>query len=261
MIRNLKALGLALVAMMAFGAVMASGASAQNGQLTPVELIQTETEGGETHIHAGKTLEEPFTLTGEEVGAASENRLTAFGSRVQCPGSTYTGHKYEVTPHELIPYGAETVTITPHYVNCTATALGFPATVTMNGCDYGLHLEGTTGGETTYGVLATLECPNGGPQVHIYKLGTEHKEENLKCTLTIDPNEEGYKGLHATDETNGHVRLNGTVGGIKVTQHEGPAGGCLPGGTTTEAGALDMNVTVDADNEFEETIGIGISHE
>lgn len=241
MIRNLKVLGLALLAVFAFAAVGASAASAQNGEVFSSEASE-------------------FTLTGVETGVGT-NRLTAFGGRVECPGSTYTGHKYNETPHKLIPTGASSVTITPKYVNCVATALKFPATVTMNGCDYAFHLEGTKeGAADTYGILATLVCPGIGPQVHIYKIGAEHTEANLKCTITVDPNVAGYKGLHATDTTNGHIDITGEVTGLKVTQHEGPAKGCLSAVTTDENGKLDVDITVDADNSLGTTIGVGIKH-
>lgn len=66
--RNLKALGLAAVAVLAFSAVAASAASAQQGKLT--------SDG-------------PVTLTGEDTGV---NFFKAFGSEVRCPDSKYTGH-------------------------------------------------------------------------------------------------------------------------------------------------------------------------
>jgi len=256
MIRNLKALGLALVALFALAALGASTASAANGQLHAFKTTNT------------KEAVSPFTLTGTETGSAT-NRLTAFKSFVECPGSTYTGHAVlthaETTAgkkHQLLTTNAETVTITPHYATaCYSTALKFPTTVTMNGCDYVFHLQETTGVGDTYGILATLECPTGKtPEVEVYKIGSTHESANLKCTITVDPNAEGYKGLHATDTTNDHIDISGTIEGIKTTEEVGPAGGCLSAETTDLNGKLDVDITVDAHDEEGKTLGVGITH-
>jgi len=214
MIRKLETLGFATMAILAFGAVAVSGALAQNHLVESNEL----------------------TLTGVETGTGL-NRLTAFGARVECPGSTYTG-----------PVSGSTVTITPIYVNCKATALGFPATVDMNGCDYALHL-GVTTATNTYSVQSTLSCPGTGPQVTIFKMGaTEHNlATELKCTVEIDPEEGGYSGLHLTDTTNGHVDLTGEATSLLLTQHPGPVGGCLSGATEDPNGKIDVDITFDAD--------------
>jgi len=216
-----------MMAIFAFGAMSAASASAK------------------TIVANSGTLE---VLTGEETGSGL-NRLTAFGSRVECPGSTYTG-----------TVEGATATVTPEYVNCKATALGFPVTVDMNGCGYDLHL-GSTVSENTYGVQATLNCPGTGPQVTIFKFGVkpaEHTEANTKCILEVHPEAGGYSGLHLTDTTNGHVDLTGEATSIIVTQHEGPAGGCLPGGTEDANGKLDVDVTIDGDNTDEETVGVSV---
>jgi len=237
---NPKALGLALVAMLALGAVTASGASAQDGELV--------SEG-----------EVPFTLTGEQVGLQSENRLTAFGTWMQCPGSTAVGHKYDETPHELIPSGAETVTITPHYANCTVTALKFPLTIDMNGCDYTVQVGETAEAEDTYGGVAKVVCPTSvGPKMTVFKFGMEHTEENLKCTISTVSNEQEYEGLYAVDTTAGDISISGSMEGIVVTQH---GFSCLSGATTDSNAAIDANVTIHAIDELEEQIGIGLSHE
>jgi hypothetical protein len=143
MIRNLKALGLACAATLCIGAAAASAASAQ-GVLT--------SDG-------------PVTLTGERTGGLFANAQTSAAANITCPGSTYTGHKYDETPHELIESGESTITITPTYVNCEAhtffNLITLPMTVTMNGCDYVLHIGEETGEAGTYGVTADVECPDG----------------------------------------------------------------------------------------------------
>ncbi len=190
MIRNLKVLGLALMALVALSAVAATAASAANGTLT--------SDG-------------PVTLTGTQVETTEKtNDLTALGSYTICPKSTYHGHKYNVTPHVLIPSGAETVTITPTYVNCTSSVLKLATTVKMNECDYVFHLQETTGAADTYGILATVVCPVGK---HIeVTIGSGAND----CTITITENAAGYKGLDVTDQTNGHLLIKGTIENITV---------------------------------------------
>lgn len=247
MIRNLKALGLALVAMLALGAVVASGASAQNGEAV--------SEG-----------EAPFTLTGEET---PESALLAnsFGgivsSSVTCDESTYAGHKYNETPHEFIESGASTVTITPEYnqPNCRAhiPILGTrPATVTTNGCDYVFHIGETTEGENTYGVTADVVCPEGKTiDVEIFKVGSEHKPENVICTITVGP-QTGLSGPHLTQTTTGaeHVDLTGTFSNIHA-EYKGSLCGHSAYTTTTTA-FLNVDVTIKAHDEDEEPIKVTI---
>ncbi len=232
MIRNLKVLGVALAAVFALAAVAASAASAANGTLT--------SDG-------------PVTLTGTETGAVTANQLTAFGSNVRCAGSTFTGHKYNVTPHTFIPNDVETVTITPHYVdNCTATALNLPATVHMNGCDYVFHLGETVAGKTdTYKILATLVCPRGGPVVTVFNAA----KTATVCTITVTPNAAGYNGLEAVDTTNGHIDIINTATGISVDEE-----GTLCGTHSEAGGTLTQDLTIKGHNEAGEPTSIGISH-
>jgi len=231
MIRNLKVLGLAMMAVSAFGAIAASGASAATN-----EIVRESGAGA-------------FTLTGEETGAETANRLTAFGSRVQCPGSTYKA-----------TVSGSTATVTPKYINCVASALKFPSTVDMNGCTYVLHL-GNTISAGTYAVQSTLSCPGTGPVVTIFKKEGDptHPESELKCVLEVDPNVNGYTGLHLVDTTNGFVDLTGEATGIQVTQHAGPLGGCLSAATEDANGKLDVDLTIDGHNNAGEgTIGVKV---
>ena len=93
MARNLKALGLALFVVFALSAVAASAASAQVGKLT--------SDG-------------PVTLFGTQTGEAKNNALIAFGGETTCTKASYTAHKYNVTPHDDIPSGESSITITPN---------------------------------------------------------------------------------------------------------------------------------------------------
>jgi hypothetical protein len=244
MIRNLKALGLALVAVFALSAVVASAASAQVGTLTstgPVTLIGTQTP-----------VEKP----------TEKNVLTAFGSTTDCPNAKYTGHKYNVTPHTFIPNDVSTVTITPHYGVCTTSPGSLPTTIDMNGCDYVFHLEGTTPGVDTYTIRATVVCPvNQHITVTVFATATKHAENIPFCDLTITENAAGYLGLHATDTTNGKIDISGTITGItahKVRLNESIL--CPKVAETTNEATLAQDVTIEGKNEAGGSTSISLSH-
>jgi hypothetical protein len=243
MTRNLKALGLALVAVFALGAVVASAASAQVGTLTSTG---------------------PVTLIGTQTGAASANQLTAFGGTTQCANVKYTGHKYNVTPHTFIPNDVSTFTVTPHFGTCTSKigATSFPATVHMNNCDFVFHLEGTTPGVDTYTVKSTIE---GGPpspcfiDVTVFATAAKHTAGESFCNLLITPNAAGYLGPHATDTTNGKVDFSGEITGLTVDK-ESPTGSILCPEETTNAGKLSQDITFEGKNEGGIATSISLSH-
>jgi hypothetical protein len=216
MIRNLKALGLALVAVFAITAVTASAASAQ-GKLT--------SDG-------------PMTLLGTQTGEPVANALTIFG-KTECPSATYTGHKVASTPHATIPStGATQVTITPHYGHCVSG--GFPSTISMNGCDYVFDIGATTGGIVgTYGVGTTIVCPVG-KNIEI-KTYTTTAHESIICTGKIlHKAAQQYPGLHVSNGTNGHINIAGTITGIEAHR----AGFCAPETQTTKVAEIHLDITV-----------------
>jgi hypothetical protein len=262
MIRNLKALGLALVAMFALGAVVASAASAQTvGKITstgPVTLDITPI--------AGQT--NAFTYPG-------------FSQRVECPTHKLTGHKTltttetegenigkenEVPPkkHELIPSGSSTATITAHYETCHSVNEKFEethkVTVTMNGCDYDFRIGETTGeGVDTYGVEADLVCPAGKVvEVEIYPFAGSELG-GVVCRLTIGA-QTGLKGPHLTGITpKPHdIELRGTLTGIHVTRDN--LGGCPQGEETTTKAELHVAYTIKGTNANHEETEITLSH-
>jgi hypothetical protein len=237
MISNLKALGLALVAMLALGALTASAASAQ-GKIT---------SDGSVTLH-GKHL-------------AGVNALTAFGGRTECPNATYTGHKVGSTT-ELIANGSTQATITPHYGLCkTIAGFEFSSTVDMNGCDYVFDLEGTTGGVAhTYGVKATVVCPkNAHIQVTLFT-SSSHTDSNRFCTTTITENAAGYLGLHATDLTNGKLQISGTIEGIAAHKVTGPDNNSFLCATaSTETAKLDLDIEVEGKNSSGGATNVSLS--
>jgi uncharacterized membrane protein len=212
MIRNIKVLGLALVAVFAMTAVAASAASAQQGYFTA--------DG---------------SATGDGVDIAGKNQLTAFGNTVECPESTYD---VESTSGGLVASGSTTFTVTPAYNNSKCNSGGLKATVNMNGCDFVFHIGETTGGGETYGVTADLKCP-AGKTVDIEAFLSASNENIKACTITFgETGNQGLSGPHLTNKTGGKVELSGTATGVHATE----SGLC--GNKTTETGEYDTGVTI-----------------
>jgi len=229
MIRNLKALGLALVAVFAMSAMAASAASAQNGTLT---------------------ADGPVTLKGvNRVGAGEfENSLTAFNQKVICPNAVYTGHETNSTnPPKKIPNGSTTATITVNYGTCQIGAT-IKATVDMNGCDYLFHLTTTSVAGGPYKVTTTVVCPEGKHIVlTLFTTAAFHAEENSFCHIIITE-KKSYDGLLLKDNGNNTFGLTGTIEGIEAHKERviGTTGdnGILCPSETTTTGILHVDVTV-----------------
>lgn len=254
MIRNLKTLGLTLVAVFALSAVAASAASAQ-GKFT---------SDGSATVKGTETGANPTA------GNVYDNVLTSGTLGVfTCNGTTYTGHAprthTETTlgeEHALIPSGSTTATITPHVsTKCAAQVpvIGSrPVTVTMNGCDYLIHLGATTGGGETYGVTIDVKCPPGKViEVHIYKAGSvTHPDADSVCTFKVgEANNQGLTGLHETGTPVSHdIDLAGTLTGIHTE-----TSGTLCGVNTSKNAALDIDVTLKGYTAAGASTGITLS--
>jgi hypothetical protein len=236
MIRHLKVLGLALVAVFAIGAAAASAATAQE---TQGELFDDNSMSLDVTELAGKS-----------------NALTAFGSEVECPGSTWTGHKYNATPHEAIPSGSTTATVTPTYVNCVARdGTGtHKATVTTNECDYVLHFGETTGVESKYSVTTDLACSEGKDiQVEVYPFSGSELG-GVACTMTLK-SQTGLSGPALTSNTAAHdLEVKGTFNGVSI-ERSGPA--CAT--ESTSKGEWHVNATVKGTNVLGEETGVKVS--
>jgi hypothetical protein len=229
MIRNLKVLGLALVAVFAMSAVVASAASA--GELT--------------------STTSPVTLISTETGAAEANQLEAFGGFTRCPGTKFTGHKYNVTPHELITTPTSTITITPDYGSCTTTLGSLenaPTTVDMGTCDFVFHI-GALVSAGTYKVTGTEVCSSGHIQVTVFSSAAH----SLRlCTLTTEAPAAGVGGPHLTNGA-GDVNISGTFASFKVVK----SGLC--GSATEEGGKLKVDATIKGFTGGGAETGISIS--
>jgi hypothetical protein len=123
MIRNLKALGLALVALVALSAVVAGSASAA---------------GERFHSEA-----EPTIITGV---STNTHVFAAGGANVECTGAEFKGTSKVKTE--------TTQTVHPTYTGCTF--IGEKATIDTAGCNY------VFGSETVEGRLPVeIECTTG----------------------------------------------------------------------------------------------------
>src|SRR6476646_6791866 len=140
MTRNLKALGLALVAVFAMSAIAASAA-----QATPTLTSEVS----------------PVTLEGTAGGFGSGQVLKAFGGEFECEGSSFhTG---------LTSTPTAEITVEPSYGPlCRTAAQKLPATVTVNGCTYRFYnLKFISAGD--YQATVDIVCPSEKViEVHIY---------------------------------------------------------------------------------------------
>jgi hypothetical protein len=234
MIRNLKMLGLALVAVVAMSAMVASSASAQAGK-------------------GWLTSTGPVKLTGTQPKAT----LTAFGNQeVECHGHYEIGNVGE-TPHGVITPPATKFTVTPHYTECVARigATTAPATVTTNHCDFDLEI-GETKSAGHWKGTAKVRCENAGEaiEVHVY---SNSSHSSTICTQKVTP-QEGLEGGEVFNGEGGTIGLTGTIGGIKVEKT-----GILCGGTaeTNEAVEHLEGTVISGTNELEEATAISITDE
>lgn len=229
MIRNLKILGLALVAVFAMSAMAASAASAAQSVFT--------SDG-------------PTTLDGVEDGV---NQFVYPGEgTVTCSGSTFTGHEVGSTTNG-IPNNATTATITPHYnnPNCTVNSGEHKATVAMNGCDFVFHLGETTSGTSEHGVTADVVCP-GTSVIEVDVFFASNNENLTVCLLKIGP-QNGLKGFDVSNDGSEKLTLTGETTEI----HASKSGLCGAGSTTTAS--YKVNVTASGTNAAGGSTGIQVS--
>jgi hypothetical protein len=241
MIRGLKVFLPALIAVCAVNAAAASMAAAQltQGELTSVGSVR-------------------YTGTDEE----GKDRWTAFGLRSECHGH-YEGGKQNETEevsagkfrHKPTGDALTTLTIAPTYSSCSGV-IGetvAPSTVTMNGCDYLLHLRTTDAANPGwYKVDTDIVCPAEKEiEMHVY---TSSAHSSTICTVKVKA-QTGLQGGLVTNAAGGKVTLKGPITGIHVTKT-----GVLCGGTaTTTEGVLDIKAILEGINEAKETREISIS--
>ncbi len=234
MIRKLKTLGLALVAVCAMSAMAASAASAVT---TPGEL----TSDGNVTVSGAGTAE---TFTFEA------------GQKITCNATQAVGPQ-NVTPHGLVNPGAglTTLTVQPHYSSCTATVGGqsLPATFTTNGCDFVLHIGETIGVTGKYGGTTDIVCgANESFEAHVYLNATY---ATSICTYNI-PAQTGIPGGEIQNVAGGTVKIAGTAASIKAVR----TGIVCGGPKETMAAVYHPTTLLSGKNKAEEPTAISITH-
>jgi hypothetical protein len=206
MTRNLKALGLALVAMLALGAMSAASASA-------TDRVTTEENTGEG-ITAVRGELNRFEITG--------------GPEVVCETANFAGtvDNGDTTGTFVPEYSGEPGEGAPH-VDCTSSA--GPALVDMNECAYILS------GNTVEGDAEVwVECGDEPIEIDVTGL----------LTLSIPEQTPTEGGVAYTNNTPGagEVTIDATVQGI--TYSCAPHFICTLGGIQTEGNNADYEGTV-----------------
>ena len=174
MTRNLKALGLALLAVFALSAVAASAASAANDVFT--------------------SSVEKTDLTGESAAPAFE---IPGGAAIECSTGTYRG--------TIASNKVSEVTVHPVYEGNCLTAKTFPTTVDTAGCDYKLTGNTDANGHAS----AHIECTSGSIKVTVFETVAHTK---LLMTISVPPQE--VRGIHYDTTTVGGkeaLRVTATV--------------------------------------------------
>jgi hypothetical protein len=199
MTRKPKALGIALVAVFAMSAVVASAASAK----------EIHSGASPTYIHGLQTSFNIFELTNE--------------APTECVSTTYEAGYPGTTASSLF--------MTPTYANCKS--FGQKSTIDMNGCDY-LFATPVIGADSDhYTSSVKILCPTAGgvkQKIEITATG---------CTVTIEEQTPTSPLIDITNVTTATANqddllLKSTLTGIKYTSTGGPCGASGEGKFTGE---------------------------
>ena len=157
MTRNLKALGLALVAVFAMSALAAGSASA----------AEFHSEGENTTVKASQVTTHVFKTTAGEV---------------TCAKATFEGNQAAKT--------ASSITVNASYTECHINFFGtkVSATVNMNGCDYVLYAANKADVVTAAGCTVEVGAQTGKTTVNYSNNGTH---------IDISPNLTGLVYNHS----------------------------------------------------------------
>jgi hypothetical protein len=227
MTRNVKVLGLAVVAVLALSAVVASAAQAHMFRAASYPAFIHGDQDGGTHI---------FEIAG--------------GRKFTCEEVTFTGTVASTAA------AAEGVTVTPDYKKCHAKFPLFeqklPVTVTMNGCDFLFTTPETKTPPDEYTGKVHLKCPeNKKIEIHVYENATKHAEDKSLCTFSVGAKDNlgsiTYHNKTNTPTSVNDVTLTGLVTNIPYTRTSGTLANC--GGATGES-TYTGNSTVTATDEF-----------
>jgi len=219
MIRNLKGLGVAFVAMLAVGAAAASAAQAAPAHFTA--------EKGTTKI------------TGTSEGTNNQVFTTAAGA-IECHGS-FTSENEPTTTEELTVKGS--------YGPCNKL-FGIEPKVNMGGCHYTFHAGEYDSEKDASTGTADLVCnETEGNEFITISVG-------FACTVTVPP-KNGLGPIHFENkEVEGRkiVTVNPTVNNIKYTSK-----GLFCPNVTKENGTYEGGVIVEGETNEEEPRDVSIT--
>ncbi len=161
---RLKALGLALIAVLALGGIAAAGAQAE----TPI--VSELAAPNVTNLDVKD-------VTGTEDGKLARLGFGAGFRFIECTEARLT--------NAAIVGSATTVTATPNYEKCVENGKT-PVTVTHNGCTATLTATKEKEGKVLGDV--TIDCAAGGQiELHIYEGAAGHAANKSICTYDIKP--------------------------------------------------------------------------
>jgi hypothetical protein len=203
MTRNIKALGLAVVAVLALSAVAASGAQAASFM---------SSEAGAT-LNGTQTNTNIFEVSG--------------GRQITCTSVTFSGTASGTESAEQ--------EVSPSYSGCHSSILGgeeIPATVTLNGCTFLFHAT-TTITASEISAHVHIICPAGHSiEVHVYANSTKHNENKPLCTYSIPP-ADNLETVRISNGANNDLNINAMVG-VPYTRVSGNSTNCGPASGTEE---------------------------
>ena len=232
MIRNLKILGLGLVAVLAMNALVASAASANKAY-----WFNSDTNNAD------------WTKLSGAQGPMPDTWIFHIGIGT-CTTVTYSGSTSATT--------TSTITLAPTYAGCTLKPLPGTATIHMNGCVYDIEADGqTTNGDGTvngnFDTNTSIVCPTTTTPSHVTHdiTITVILAGVSKCTIHIEEQSLGT-GLVWTNQTNGSgvkdLRADISFSNVKYTQTTGTGEGKCSTTTTTENGTWSGEATIEGKN-------------
>jgi len=195
--RNLKALGLALLAVFAMSAVLASAAQAQLAKVT-----------------VGSS---PAWLTGEVISHPTIGNFATFtlagGQVLSCEAANFDA---------TVRNGDTEITFVQTFSACKAV-IGTEShlvTVTMNHCDFLLHdMTTQSPNSTTFTALIDLVCPaEKQVEIHVYKAAANETEELCTYKVASFQNKGGNVIHNEAGTPHNDLKLTHTVTEIKTTR-------------------------------------------
>lgn len=231
MIRKFKALGLALVAVFAMSAMVATAAQATSGTVT---FFPSNAQG--VTFTAEQIGEHIFTLTDHKVTVEGKEEF----ANTKCKKAVFDAVG-------TVAAGATSVTVTPTYSECKS--FGLTATIDHNGCNYILHSK--TKIVSGWDVETTLTCP-AGKGITITA---------ATCEVTVSPqslphtSEVTNAGV-SSPETGMDLHLHTDITGINYTVNKDGIGCPLSGTGNFVNGDYDGTTTIKAHDVNGNPVGI-----